>query len=327
MGCKDNKMSKLELLALAAMSTFAGASIGNAAVLDGKTVCINRYSSAPVVDDVLRGIDAGLKAGAAAGHLTLNVQNPEADVATQQTISQQFANGGCDAIVTVGTAATQSIQQATRSVPVVFSGVSTPVEAGIVKSLAVPGGNITGVSDPLPVESEIDGMLLVKPSIETIGLIYKVGDPAGDTLAARAVAHIASRHLQHVVAGIANAGETTQAAQSLVGRVDAIEFPCDSTTISGMPGALKVAKDAGIPVFGCTTDAVKGGAILAGSYSYEAVGKLTADLVVKVLQGAAPSTISVVIPKIDGFEINKTEAGRLGLVVPPDMLSSAVKTY
>ncbi len=310
----------------AAVIAGAGTAQADDAGLAGKTVCVNRYASAPVIDDVLKGLDVGLKS-AAGGKIVQNIQNPEADAGTQQTISQQFANGGCDVIVVVGTAAAQSIEQATKSVPVVFAGVSTPVEAGLIKSLDIPGGNMTGVSDPLPVESEIDGMLRVLPTIETIGLIYKVGDPAGDPLAARAVTHIKSKGLKQVTAAIANAGDTTQAAQSLVGRVQAIEFPCDTTTISGMAGALKVANDAKLPVFGCTSDAVKGGAILAGSYSYVDVGKDASKLVLEVLKGSAPATMPVIIPKITGFELNKTQAAALGLKIPDDMLSSAVKTY
>jgi putative ABC transport system substrate-binding protein len=310
-------------IAMASAAASAGAE-DNA--LSGKTVCVNRYASAPVIDDILKGMDAEINA-AGGEKIVRNIQIPEADAGTQQTIAQQFANGGCDVIVVVGTAAAQSIQQATKTIPVVFAGVSTPVEAGLVDSLDKPGGNMTGVSDPLPVESEIDGMLSVLPSIETIGLIYKVGDPASDPLAARAVAHIEGTGLKHVTAGIANAGETTQAAQSLVGRVQAIEFPCDTTTISGMAGALKVAKDAKLPVFGCTSDAVKGGAILAGSYNYVDVGTETAKMVVNVLKGGHTATMPVVVPKIAGYEINKTEADALGLKIPASMLSSTVKTY
>lgn len=307
-------------------SLITSAAVAEDSALAGKTVCINRYASAPVLDDALRGFDEGLdQAGGQA--VVRNVQNPEGDAATQQTISQQFANGGCDLVVTVGTAATQAIQQATKTIPVVFLGVSTPVEAGIVATLDKPGANITGVSDPLPVEAEIDGMLAVEPGIKTIGLIYKVGDPAGDALAARAKKHLDAKGIAHVTAGISNPGETTQAAQSLVGRVDAIQFPCDTTTISGMVGALKVAKDAGLPVFGCTTDAVKGGAILAGSYDYVLVGKATGELAAAVLKGADPSVTAVVVPAIGGFELNKTSADALGLTIPPDMLAGAVGTY
>lgn len=296
------------------------------ATLSGKTVCVNRFASAAVIDDILRGMSAGFtKVGGE--KINQNIQNPEADAATQQTIAQQFAGGGCDVIVAIGTAAAQSIQQATKTVPVVFVAVSTPLEAGLVASLDNPGGNMTGVSDPLPVEAEVDGMVRILPSIETIGLIYKVGDPAGDPLAAKEKAHIEAKGLKYVVAGIANAGETTQAAQSLVGRVQAIGLPCDTTTLSGVAGALKVAKDAKLPVFGCTSDGVKGGALLAGSYSYENVGIIASDLIVKVLKGADPATMPVVFPKIAGFEVNKTAAGELGLTIPADMLSSAVHVY
>lgn len=294
--------------------------------LDGKNVCVNRYASAPVIDQVVNGLQAGLaEAGGAA--VAYNIQNPEADAATQQIVSQQFASGGCDVIVTVGTAATQAIQQATSTVPVVFLAVSTPVESGLVESIELPGGNITGVSDPLPVEAEIDGMLRIKPDIRTIGLIYKVGDAAGDELARRARQHIEGLGLAHVTAGISNPGETTQAAQSLVGRVEAIQFPCDTTTISGVVGAVAVADDNKIPTFGCTTNSVQAGSILAGSYDYVAVGHAAGKLAAEILRGAKPAETPVVIPEIGGFEINLSAAGRLGLAVPQDMLDAATTTY
>lgn len=301
--------------------------------LDGRTVCVNRYASAPVIDQVMAGLEAGLaeaqgvSGGASGGGVAWNVQNPEADAGTQALVSQQFAAGGCDVIVTVGTAATQAIQQATDTVPVVFLAVSTPVESGLAESLERPGGNITGVSDPLPVEAEIDGMLAIKPGIRTIGLIYRVGDAAGDVLAARARAHIESLGLSHVTAGISNPGETTQAAQSLVGRVDAIQFPCDTTTISGVVGAMAVADDNGIPAFGCTTNSVLAGAILAGSYDYTAVGHAAGLLAAEVLRGADPAETPVVVPAIGGFELNTTAAARLGLSIPQAMLDAAMGTY
>ena len=307
-------------------SMISSAALAEDAGLAGKTVCINRYASAPVLDDALRGFNEGLDQSGGKD-VVRNVQNPEGDAATQQTISQQFASGGCDLIMAIGTAAAQAIQQATKTVPVVFLGVSTPVEAGIVETLEKPGGNITGVSDPLPVEAEIDGMLAILPTMKTVGLLYKVGDPAGDALAARAMKHLDEKGIAHVTAGIANPGETTQAAQSLVGRVDAIQFPCDTTTISGMAGALKVAKDAKLPVFGCTTDAVKGGAIQAGSYDYVVVGHAAGELAAAVLKGADPAVTAVVVPRIGGFEINKTEADALGLTIPADMLAGAAGTH
>lgn len=293
--------------------------------LAGNTVCVNRYASAPVIDQAIAGLEAGL--AEAGGGAVLNIQNPEADAGTQALISQQFAADGCDVIVTIGTAATQAMQQATDRVPVVFLAVSTPVESGLVASMEAPGANITGVSDPLPVEAEIDGMLAIRPDIRTFGLIYRVGDAAGDVLAARARAHIESLGLAHVTAGISNPGETTQAAQSLVGRVEAIQFPCDTTTISGVVGAMAVADENNIPAFGCTSNSVLAGAVLAGSYDYTVVGHATGLLAAEVLRGANPATTPVVVPEIGGFELNVTAAERLGLTIPQAMLDSAVALH
>ncbi|MGB8418026.1 ABC transporter substrate-binding protein [Paraburkholderia sp.] len=289
-----------------------------------KKVCVNRFASAPVIDNVMTGLKAGIASGPAHS-VQMRVENPEADAAAQQTIGQQFVSDKCDVIVAVGTAAAQAAQRTSKSIPVVFVGVSTPVESGLVKSLAAPGANVTGVSDPLPVENEIDAMHSFLPRMKTVGLIYKVGDPAGDSLAGRAKAHLEKLGIKEITAGISNPGETTLAAQSLVGRVDAIEFPCDTTTISGMAGAMKVAKDANLPVFGCTSDAVAKGAILAGSYDYITVGHIAADLITKILSGASPASTAVVVPPITGFDFNKTEADRLGLRTPGGF--KAVKTY
>ncbi|MCC5989236.1 MAG: ABC transporter substrate-binding protein [Pararhodobacter sp.] len=318
-------MNCKQIIALGCVATLASFP-AVASDIDGRTVCVNRYASAPVIDEVVDGLRAGLAEAGGEG-VAYNIQNPEADAATQQIVSQQFAAGGCDVIITVGTAATQAIQQATSTVPVVFLAVSTPVESGLIEALERPGGNITGVSDPLPVEAEVDGMLAIKPSIRTIGLIYRVGDAAGDVLAARARTRIEEHGLAHVTAGIANAGEVTQAAQSLVGRVDAIQFPCDTTTMSGVVGALAVVEENGIPAFGCTTNSVQQGAVLAGSYNYHDVGRAAGALAAQVLRGADPAETPIVVPEIGGFELNATVAEQLGLTIPQDMLDNAFATY
>lgn len=129
------------------------------------------------------------------------------------------------------------------------------------------------------------------------------------------------------MAAIANAGETTQAAQSLIGKVEAIQMPGDSTTMSGIAGVVKVATEANIPSFGNLSEGVSHGALLSGSYSYVEVGNLAADVVAKVLAGGNPATMPVVVPGAAGFEINLTQAKALGLTIPQELLDKATKTY
>lgn len=293
---------------------------------DGPRICVNRYVSATVIDEIMKGLGAGLKdAGVPQDNMV--VQNPEADAATQQTLAQSFVSDGCDVIVAISTPGAQAFKRATDTIPVVFIGSSTPVEAGLVQSFEAPGGNFTGVADPAPIEADIDSMRDVMPDMKTVGLIYKAGDPAGDFLAKRAAAYLTQLGLTPVEATIANAGEAMQSAQSLVGRVDVIEVPGDSTTISAMAAILKVADDAKLPVFGGLQEAVSQGGLLSASYSYEVVGYEAADLVRRVLAGEDPATIPVVIPKATGFELNLTKAKALGLEIPEEVQQRASRTY
>ncbi|WOC16595.1 ABC transporter substrate-binding protein [Pseudochrobactrum sp. MP213Fo] len=290
------------------------------------SICVNQYVSATVITDILNGLKEGLKEKNISTD-GMSVQNPEADAATQQTLAQGFINGNCDVIVAISTPGAQIFRRLTSDIPVIFVGSSTPVEAGLVESFEKPGTNFTGVADPAPIEADIDAMREVLPAIKAIGLVYKAGDPAGDFLAKRSKEHIEKLGLKVVEATIANAGETTQATQALVGKVDAIHLPGDSTTMSGIAGVLRVANDSKIPVFGSLSEAVSKGSVLSAAYSYTEVGKLASDLVAKVLSGIKPADIPVVVPDASNFEINLTQAKKLGLDIPEDLLRRATRTY
>jgi putative ABC transport system substrate-binding protein len=309
-----------------ALALLASAALTAPAHAAAPKICVNQYATATVIDDILNGFkDSLAKKGISTEAMV--VQNPEGDAATQLTLAQGFVSDGCDVIVAIATPGAQVFRKLTTTIPVVFVGSSTPVEAGLINSFEAPGTNFTGVADPAPVEADIDAMMKVLPNMKTVGLIYKAGDPAGDFLAARAIAHLKERGLNHIVAAIANAGETTQAAQSLIGKVEAIQMPGDSTTMSGIAGIIKVTNDAKIPAFGNLSEGVSQGALLSGSYSYVEVGNLAADVVEKVLAGGNPATMPVVVPKAAGFEINVTQAKALGLAIPQELLDKATKTY
>lgn len=289
-------------------------------------ICVNQYATASVIADILRGLKDGLKKENISTDGMI-VQNPEGDAATQQTLAQGFVSDNCDVIVAIATPGAQVFRRLTSTIPVVFVGSSTPVEAGLVKSFEKPGTNFTGVADPAPVEADIDAMIKILPRMKSVGLIYKAGDPAGDFLAKRAIAHLEKRGLTPVIASIANAGEATQAAQSLMGKVDAVQLPGDSTTMSGIAGILKVTNEAKIPVFGCLSEAVSQGAVLSGSYSYVEVGALAAQTIRKVLGGEDPAQIPVVVPNAHGFDVNLTQAKKLGLEIPEEIMTRAMQTY
>lgn len=321
---------RISSLVLAVASTAALAACGSSPDgsngAGGKKVCVDQYATATVIDDILTGLRAGL-ADAQKDGLEIVVENPNADVATEQTLAQKFISDGCDVIVPVGTAAAQLMATATRDIPIVFAASSTPVEAKLVDSLEKPGGNVTGVSDVIDPVPDIDAMTTLLPELKEVGLIWKLGDPAGDAQAASAKAHLDELGIEYVEATITNGSEVTQAAESLAGRVDAIQVPGDTTTISAVAGIMKAADDAGIPVFGGTTAAVESGAVLSSTYDYEGVGEDVATLVLEILDGAKAADTPVVIPETGGFDLGVSKLGKLGIEIPDSISESALNTY
>lgn len=292
----------------------------------GKQVCIDQYATATVINDLLDGIKSGL-AGAEAEGLNVSVHNPNTDAATEQTLAQKFISDGCDVIVPVGTAASQLMVTAVKDIPVVFAASSTPVESKLVASMDAPGRNVTGVADVINPVPDIDTMKRLLPKFETVGLVWKIGDPAGDAQAKKVKAHLDELGVKYIAATITNGSEITQATESLVGRVDAIEIPGDTTTISAIGGLMKVADDARIPVYGGTSTVVEAGGVLSSTYNYEIVGTEVARAVLQVLDGANPGDVPVSVPETSGFDLNLTKLEKLGIAVPADLKTSAVTTY
>jgi putative ABC transport system substrate-binding protein len=292
----------------------------------GKTVCVDQYASASVISDILTGLNARL-ASAKQNGLTITVKNPQGDAATEATIAQQYVSGGCSVLVPVGTAAAELYANQTKTIPIVFAASSTPVQAKLVKSLTAPGGNVTGVSDVLPINAEIDAMKQVMPNLKSVGLIWTLGDPAGDADAQQAKTRLAADGLTAVDATITSAADITQAVESLHGKVQAIYLPGDTKVIGAAGGIVKTAEADNLPVFGATSSTVQAGGILAGSYDYVTVGKQVGDLVLKVLGGAHPATTPVLLPPVHGFDLNTTEAAKLGLTIPSGLLAEATHKY
>lgn len=309
--CGDDNDSSSE-------GTEPAASTGEAA-----TVCINKYITVSVVDDEVNGFREAVED--ALPGTKFEVQSAEGDAGANQTISAQFARGGCDLIVAATTPGAQAALAATSDIPIVFLGVSNPVQAGLVETLDRPGGNVTGASDPLPVEAELDAMLEALPDATTVGLIWTSGDEAGELHTKRARDHIQELGLKVREAPLTSSGDASQAAQSIAKDVDLIQLPCDATTLAAVPAIVAAATDAGVPVVGCSSEAVDGGAILSGAYDYVELGRLAGEIAVRILQGESPAEIAVVVPPVTGFDVNVTKAKELGIVLPETLVAEAVR--
>lgn len=310
------------ITALLTTSACASNRSGNSAGADGrysgKTVCIDQYTSADLIDDMIGGVNEGLSDAVAEG-LQINLQNPQGDAGTEQTIAQQFVSDNCTVIAAVGTSGAQAHLNTGSDIPLVFLASSTPQQSGLVESLDKPGGRATGTSDVFDVRRDIDGMRMLKTDIKTVGLVWKVGDPAGDPLAEEATRYLNELGIEAVPATITTGADITQAGESLAGRVDAVMIPGDTTTIGAASGLVQVMTESNTPIFGGSSGVVEAGGIISVGYNYADVGKDSAAIILDLLGGADPATTPVAIPNFAGYDVNRTQAEALGLTVPADL--------
>lgn len=279
-----------------------------------KLACMDQGVSVPASESIVTGArsvleDAGVE---------FVVKSSEGDAGTAQTILSQFDRDGCDVFMTITTTSTQATAKAITDKPVVFAGPSTPVEAGAVESLEEPGANVTGVAAPFPVEAQIDAMLAIDPSIKSIGLIWQIGDPAGDPLAEQSIAYLEELGIEAEESTISNASEASQAAQALVGKADAIMIPGSAVALAGAPAILKVANSNDMAMFGGEGGTASEGGLVSAAYDYENIGEEGGNLVLEIFDGADPATTPVVVPE-PRISVNVDVAEKLGLQVPDDL--------
>lgn len=310
------------LMALAA----SAALMFPAAAADVK-VAVTAIVEHPSLDAVRDGVKDAL---AAAGYkdgenLEFTYQSAQGNAATAAQIARQFAGEEPSVIVPISTPSAQAVVAATRDIPVVFTAVSDPLGAQLVKDMEKPGRNVTGLSDMSPVAAHVALIREILPEAKTIGFLYNSGEANSVSLLAVLKAEGEKAGIKIVESAATKSADVQGAARALVGRVDAIYVPTDNTIISALEGAVAVAEEAKLPLFTADTDSVGRGALAALGFNYYDVGKQTGEVVVRILKGEKPGEIPVRVANGTDLVVNKAAAGKMGVVLPESVLKRATK--
>lgn len=307
----------LALLAATAIATHAQAK--------DVTVAVTAIVEHPALDAARDGVkDALAEAGFKEGeNLTFVYQSAQGNPATAAQIARQFVGDAPDVIVPISTPSAQAVVSATRDIPIVFTAVSDPVGAQLVKDMAKPGGNVTGLSDMSPVVEHIKLIKEVMPNIKKLGYLYNSGETNSVSLLAALKEAAAAEGIEVVKSAATKSAEVQGAARALVGRADAMYVPTDNTIVSALESAVGVAEESKLPLFTADTDSVKRGALAALGFNYYDVGKQTGAVVVKILNGEKPGDIPVDIAKGTDLVINLSAAKKMGVEFPQAVIDRA----
>lgn len=227
-----------------------------------------------------------------------------------------------DLIFVSSTPATQAVQQATRTTPVVFAPVNDPVKAGVVASLKVPGGNLTGIRLPVGDALRLERLHRVVPAARTIWLPYSASDAsANESLAqAREAAHLLQLELRPLP--LHSLVEVDAALAAPPPDIDAIYLPRDSSIESRIADFVAVAQARRLPLCAPSLTQVEAGALISYGFVHQEIGRQAARLADQVLRGIPPGELPVETAQ-NYLAINLRTARELGVEIPVDMLRQA----
>lgn len=294
-------------------------------LMAGKTVAITQIAEHPALDSTRKGVkDALAKEGFVVGkNLKWLFENAQGQIPNTISIAKKFAGKKPDVIVAIATPSAQSVVKSAPNIPLVFSAVTDPIGAGLVKRLKKPGKNITGVSDLSPMGAHLDLVQTFLPSLKKLGVVYNSGEANSITLIKLLKKVAKQRNIKIVEAVAVKTSEVLTSTRSLVGKVDAIYIPTDNTVISAFEAVVKVGQDAKIPVFAGDTASVKRGAVAALGFDYYDVGLQTGKMVAKILKGKKAGSINVETVQKLQLSLNVASAKKMGVKIPNILMSLA----
>jgi putative ABC transport system substrate-binding protein len=279
---------------------------------------ISQYVEHPALDAAREGFIKALKEnGLEEGkNIEIDYQNAQADQSNTNTIAQKFAADKKDLILAIATPNAQAMLQNVKDTPILFTAVSDPVGSKLVDNLEKPGKNVTGFSDTPP-DAIPNTMKAIKdffPQAKNVGIIYNSGEANSVANVKVAKEELGKLQLTPVEATATNTSEIKQAAESLVGKVDAIYVPQDNTAVTALKSIVAVANKSKIPLFVGELESVRNGGFAGVGFEYSDIGYDTGLMAVKILkEGVKPGDLPVGYPNKLNLAINKEAAAAQGI--------------
>lgn len=294
-------------------------------------ISISQFVEHPALNAVMKGFKDDLEENGI--DTTYKDYNAHGNMGTAAQIATQIVSDEPDMIVAIATPSAQACaklyEKATQlsGTPMLFTAITDPLAAGLVKDYKKPGPNISGVSNQMPMDKHLDMIRRFMPGIKTLGVMYNAGEVNSVSNVKRIKEAAVERKIDIVDGPVTNSADVYQVSQSLVGKVDAVYVPTDNTVVSALEAVIKTCERTKLPLFGADTDSVERGVIAALGFDYYLHGKQTGAMARKILGGTKVEDLPVEFQKDLSFHINPGAAERMGLPVDKTILESADKLY
>ena len=277
---------------------------------------ITQIVAHPALDSAREGFKAAFKeAGIDAD---FDEKNANGEAATANLIANSFVSSKVDLIYSIATSTAQAAAQSTNTIPVVFSAITDPESAGILKN------NVTGVSDRVDIKQQLQLLLKLDSKIKKVGVIYNSSEQNSKVQVDDLKAAAKELGIEVVEKSVIQASEIPQAADALTRESDAIYLPTDNLVASVVNLLTDKATAAKKIVFGAESAHVKGGALITQGIDYYEMGKQAGKIAIDILKnGKKPSEIKYQRMSLNDIVVNGKTMAALGITLSEDIKSKA----
>ena len=277
---------------------------------------ITQIVAHPALDSAREGFKAAFKE--ARIDADFDEKNANGEAATANLIANSFVSSKVDLIYSIATSTAQAAAQSTNTIPVVFSAITDPESAGILKN------NVTGVSDRVDIKQQLQLLLKLDSKIKKVGVIYNSSEQNSKVQVDDLKAAAKELGVEVVEKSVIQASEIPQAADALTRESDAIYLPTDNLVASVVNLLTDKATAAKKIVFGAESAHVKGGALITQGIDYYEMGKQAGKIAIDILKnGKKPSEIKYQRMSLNDIVVNGKTMAALGITLPEDIKSKA----
>lgn len=297
------KYITLAVASLSSILAFVFYSTGNEN--NTRIVAITQIIQHPSLDLIRKGLLDELNKNNLVKNNKIKIifENAHGSISTAAQISQKFVGLEPEVIIAITTPSAQSIHSAIRgkNIPLVFSAVTDPISANLVKDLDQTIENVTGTIDLPPIKLQLALLKKIVPKIKRIGIVYNPGEINAVKQIEKLEFLAKKEKIEIVKSQATKSTEVYTAASRLVGLVDAFYLPNDNTVISAVESIVRVANENHIPTLASDDQSVTKGVLVSLANSQYDVGTDTGKIVIRILNGEPAGKIPVYIsnnPKI-----------------------------
>lgn len=313
----------LSLSLVLALAACGGEGGGDTAGGEVPIIGINQYGSHGSLDNCREGFLQGLQeAGLVEGtDYTIDYQNANFDTNLATQIAQAFSAEDAALMVGIATPSATACYAAAedKDIPVVFTAITDPVGAKL------DSGNITGTSDVLPVQGQLELIRAIQPEAKTIGIVYTTSEP-NSVYSIGIYEELAADYGFTIEAiGVTAQSEVTQAVDTLISQgVDCLSNLTDNNVVGVLGSILEKTNEAGIPVYGSEIEQMELGCVAGAGLDYVQLGIQTGKMAAQILTGEATcEDLPYETIENYGLYVNSNALATMGLTLPEDVAQNA----